>query len=556
MQASQAGRRLGLIAAPVALFCCTAGALAADIPANLGIDRVTVYRTGAVVTRAGQVEIPAGTNRLVVRGLPASIEAKSLRVSVASAAVTLGGVEMARINEGKFTSEAERELRRRIEETNDQRQVVQDEVATAQMQLKLLESLAANPAGSPTKASVDGSNLGAVLTTMSASAATARRRVRESTQQMRTIDRTIEKLKADLANVSTASRQSTEVRTSVEASAATLAIVSISYLVADAGWEWIYEARLDTKAKRITLERQGQVLQGTGEDWKDVEVTLTTAQPSGDVATPEVGSIFLTLEEPPSPRDAIMAKSSLGMAAARAAAPQVLQEAQEVVVTGGRRNATESATDFLVDYRVPGRTTLLADRGPRLYPIAEDAFDVTMLARIVPSARHEAHLEAAFKYNRDVPIESGSLQLYRDGAFVGEAANKAFLPGAEVRMPFGVDERIRVAVHDEKSESAQRGVISRQTLRETRQRFDITNFHPAAVVVEVIDRVPVSKHSDVRIEMLKGATEPTTRDFEGKAGVLLWKFNAEPQQAVSIRHYFSVQYPRDRQLESSNENDD
>ena len=126
-----------------------------------------------------------------------------------------------------------------------------------------------------------------------------------------------------------------------------------------------------------------------------------------------------------------------------------------------------------------------------------------------------------------------------------------FLSGAEVRMPFGADERIRVSVRDEEARSAERGVFSKQRIKETRQRFEITSFHATAIPVEVIDRVPVSKHADIHVEILKGATEPTTKDFDGKAGVFLWKFDAPPQKLTSIRHLYAVRYPQDRQIEES-----
>ena len=540
----------GLCAGAGAFLSVNPYALALDVPVDLHVDRVTVYQQAAAVTRTGRVEIPAGTHRLVVRGLPASIESKMLRVAVDTPTVRLGGIEVQRINEGKFASEAERELRHKLEEAGDRRQAVLDEVQTAQTQLKLLDSLASNPAGSPTKASVDGANLGAVLGTISAGSSAAHRRVREANLQLRTADREIEKLKADLAKVATQSKQSTEIRTSIEASAASTSTVSVTYMVGDAGWRWIYEARLDTTTKRMSLERQGQLGQGSGEDWKNVEVVLTTAQPEENVATPIVASQFLDLAEPqPAPR--MRALAGAFVQSAPAAAPL----AEEVVVTAQKRQARESATDYMVEYQIPGRVTVLADREPRLYPISSDAFDVDLVARVVPSASRAAHLEAAFKFERDVPLESGQLQLYRDGAFVGEADTKAFLPGAEVRMPFGADQRVRVAVHDEAAQSAQRGVISKQTIKETRRRYDITNYHPAAIQVEVIDRVPVSKHSDVKVEILKGATEPTTKDFEGKAGVMLWKFSATPQKPVAIHQYYSVQYPRDRILETSETND-
>ncbi len=539
-----AGLVIGLLGGPPAM--------AADVPAALGIDRVTVYRQGAIVTRAGSVSVPEGTNRLVIKGLPAAVDPKSMRIGVSAPSVRLGGIEVAKINEGKFVSEAEREQRRKIEDATDRRVAVQDEVATAQTELKLLDSLAANPSGSPTKASVDGANLGAVLTTLTTSSTAARRRVREANLQLRTLDREIERLKADLAKVSTQSKQSTEVSVTVEASAAAAATVSVTYSVPNAGWEWIYEARLDTGTKRITLERQGQVKQGSGEDWRNVELTLTTALPSDDVATPELGSLFVTLAEPMRMK-AVGAPPPAAMIMAGVPAPKA-DKVEEVVVTA-RKNALLAATEFLAEYKVPGRVTLGSDREPRLYPIAEDSFDVDLVARVVPSMSRAAHLEATFKYQRDTPIESGQLQLYRDGAFVGEAETKVFLPGADVRMPFGADERIRVAVRDEAAQSAQRGFLSKQNVKETRERFEVTSFHPTPVAVEVVDRIPVSKHADVHVETLKGATEPSVKDLDGKAGVLLWKFDAQPQKMVTIRHYYSVQAPKDRIVASGGEDD-
>jgi uncharacterized protein (TIGR02231 family) len=462
-------------------------------------------------------------------------------------------VELARINEGRFVSEAERELRHRIEETGDQRVVIQDDVNTAETQLKLMDSLAANPVGSGTRAAVDGASLATVLTTMATSATAARKRVRDAHLKLRSLDRDLEKMKADLAKVATQSKQSTEVRASVEAAEAVTANIAVSYTIESAGWDWIYQARLDTAKRRIALDRQGSVHQGSGEDWKNVVLTLTTALPADDVATPQINSLFLDLQMPPSPRSesfGMAKRSAIGQAASPAEAVPPA-DLREVIVTGGRRQATASSTDYIAEYKIPSRVSLSADREPRLYPIAEDEFDVDLVVRIVPSASHVAHLESVFKYQSQLPIEAGQLELYRDGAYVGAAETQAFLPGAEVRMPFGADERIRVAVRQEPAQSGQRGVIAKQTVKETRQRFEVTSYHPAPIAVEIIDRIPVSKNADIHVEILKGATEATVKDFEGKPGLLLWKLDTSPQKAVSIRHYYSVQYPTGRELDQS-----
>ncbi|HEV2700749.1 MAG TPA: DUF4139 domain-containing protein, partial [Steroidobacteraceae bacterium] len=250
--------------------------------------------------------------------------------------------------------------------------------------------------------------------------------------------------------------------------------------------------------------------------------------------------------------------SRMGVAqAARAAAPSAEAPLEEVVVTGSRRRiASEAATEYVADYHVPSRISLLADRQARLFPIGENAVDVNLVARVVPNVNAQAHLEAAFKYSGSVPIEAGQLQLYRDGAYVGQADTKAFLPGAEVRMPFGVDERIRVSVRQEATQSGQKGLINRQSVREVRQRFEITNYHPTAIPIEVVDRIAISKNADVHVEVLKGATEPTVKDLDGKAGIWLWKLEPAPQQTVTIHQAYSIQYPAGRELQEINDSGD
>ncbi len=549
MQNGASVYRFRWLVAATALAIPATCALAADLSADAHIDHVTVYRKGAVVTRVAEVAVPAGSHQLLFRGLPADVDTKTLQVTVGGAGLQLGGIEVVRINEANFVSEPERELRRRIEALGDQQAVLKDEVAVAQNQIKLLDSLAANPAGSPNRAVVDAANLGAVLGTMATGESGARKRMRESSLQLRTLSRQLEQLNADLAKVATARKQSTEVRATVLAGAPVTAGVAVSYAVADAGWDWIYQARLDTAKKHLVLDRQGSVSQGSGEDWKDVELTLTTALPATDLGTPVLEPLFIDLV----PEHQIELASRM-RASARDAAPAAEAGLQEVVVTGARRLTAEAAsTDYVADYHVPSRVTLPADREARLFPIGENAFEVGLVARVVPSASHDAHLEAAFKYAEDLPIEAGQLELYRDGAYVGEADTQAFLPGADVRMPFGVDQRIRVIVREEASQSGQKGLINRQTVEEMRQRIEVTNYHPMAMAVEVLDRIPISKNQDIHVETVKGATEPSVKDLDGKAGVWLWKLEPSPQQTLTIHLGYAVRYPAGRQVQQTSD---
>ena len=171
----------------------------------------------------------------------------------------------------------------------------------------------------------------------------------------------------------------------------------------------------------------------------------------------------------------------------------------------------------------------------------------------MPAISRSAWLEALFRFEGDTPIQGGDLQLFRDGAFVGRAEMDAMLPGADVRLPFGVDERIRVVVRDEAKDSGERGVVSKQRVEEHRQRVEITNYHAIPIAVEIIDRILVSEDKGIRVEALKGASEPAIKEVDGRAGVMMWKVQAQPRQPATIRHYYAVRYPADRELVSRHE---
>lgn len=538
-----------LVAAALAILTSTAAPAtqAADLAATLTIDQVTVYPKTAAVVRRGEVTVPAGSHRLIIRGLPDPVDAGSLRMSAGSRAVRLGGIEIEKIVATEFVSDAERALRKKLTELGDRRAEIQDDVPTAEQQLKLIDAVASAPVEKDAKLVIDGPSLSTTLSTISSGAAAARAKIRAATIAMRDLDAQIEATKAELSKVATARKNTTEVRAVIEASAAVTVPVSLEYRVNDAGWEWLYEARLDTQSKKMSLGRQAAIQQGSGEDWSNVEVTVTTAKPRTNAGTPAIQSLFLRLTDRPVARTDAQIEEVIvtGMRRSRGSTrPRSEPEEEEAPLI----TAEEFATEFTAEYRIPGRVSITSNRQLRMYPVSEEEFDAELVARAVLSVETLARLEATFTYERDVPIDAGRLQLYRDGSYIGMAALPLLLPGSDVRVPFGVDERIRINVRDERAQSGRRGMLNKQALNEHRRRYEITSYHGTALPIEVIDRIPVPQESDIKVEVLEGATAPTVRNLDGKEGVYLWKLPGTPKKTESIRHYYSVRYPSDRVL--------
>jgi uncharacterized protein (TIGR02231 family) len=527
---------------------------AADISATLPIDKVTVYRDSAIVMRAGTVEVPSGDHRLLLRNLPGGLDPASLRLSARGPNVRLGGIEVQQVTQDAAVNESERALNKKMRALDDQKAVIEDDIVAAQSQLKLLESVVAKPTGDGSNATrIDGATLSALLGSVGTSDAAARTRIRNARLQLRELDEQREVVKAELAKVATARKSTTELRATVHADGDARVPLELEYQMAGAGWEWQYEARLDSQTRKVSLSRQSDVRQGTGEDWKNIELVVSTSRPSMNTVTPRLAALFLGLRSPQ------YAGGGGG-------------EIDEIVVTGVRSGrarrytpmrsspspaappkitAEVFATDFVADYRIPGRVSVSSDREARLYPISDDDLDVELVARANMAVAPTAYLEAKLIYKGDVPIDSGKVQLYRDDAFIGVAGLPLVLPGDEVRLPFGIDQRVRIVVRDEREESGDRGIINKQQVDQRKRRFEVTSFHSNALPVEIIDRVPVPRNESVRVEVLEGATPPTQKDVNGLQGVYLWRLPGTPQKTETIRHYYSVKFPKDLELDPS-----
>ncbi|MBK7117527.1 MAG: DUF4140 domain-containing protein [Proteobacteria bacterium] len=193
---------------------------AADIDIKLPIDQVLVYPQSAEISRRGEITIPAGTSRLILLGLPDPIDAGSLRVIAESRNVRLGGIEIEKIVDTQFVSEAERTLRRRYADIQDQKLAQQDDIVTAQTQLKLLDAIAAAPADREGRSVIDAASLSPTLATMGTNAAAARAKIRAANIATRSLDDQLAAAKAELDKVVTSRKSTSEVRATVEATAA------------------------------------------------------------------------------------------------------------------------------------------------------------------------------------------------------------------------------------------------------------------------------------------------------------------------------------------------
>jgi hypothetical protein len=266
------GRALGLIA-PLGLAAFPAHA--ATIEARSRIEQVTLYPDAAIVTRSVTIDLPAGNHDVLLPDLPMNADPASLRVEASgSGRLMLGGIDL---RLGVAEARADAELEARLKAKREARDRNADRMDSAETRKAMVQRLAQlDPApkdGRPL-------DLESWLNAVDAVGKTTQ----ALNDELRGLRMEEARIAEEIAALETAIGQPGAqnprrvAAIAVEAPEALRATLTVSYRVAGASWRPVYDARLETRGAKPSLEltRRALIRQRTGEDWREAKVVVST----------------------------------------------------------------------------------------------------------------------------------------------------------------------------------------------------------------------------------------------------------------------------------------
>jgi len=543
--------------------------MSAEIKGSSRIDAVTVYPSGAEVTRSGRVTMERGEHVILFTDLPAQALSSSLRVEGrATGTLEIGSVDTRRVYVPRSDSAAAATERKQIEDTieklKDERALLQATVEAAQAQKALINNLANLPTqpSAPNSAAMQP-DWAQLFTLIGQRSAEAQKTILDSQIRMRETDRQIADLARKLTSVAPAQEERTEVKVFVNAADGLDADLTIRYQVSAASWTPFYDARLSTgtrdQAPKLQLIRRASIQQRTGESWDDVQLALSTARPGAGSAAPILNPMTVDYApdapraqaQPAEPRGYAGTLMDRGVAGeeradgqtnlfARRAREKNKEDAPAQIADEVRTGV--EAQSFQAVYSIAGRVAVPATGEMKRVQIDDLALDPTLTARTVPKAEQKAYLYAKLTTARGTPVLPGMVSLFRDATFVGTGQLPLLAPGEEHELGFGVDDMIRVrhaVVEDKRGET---GLISTSKTDVRNYRITVKNLHERPIQLRVLDQIPVAQNDAIKIE-LQGRTAPTRRDVEDKRGVMAWDMTLTPDEEKAIEFGYRVSWP-------------
>jgi uncharacterized protein (TIGR02231 family) len=554
--------RSALVAAAFVILAVPASA--AEVKGTSAISNVTVFPSGAEVTRVTRVRIAEGDHVVLLTDLPAQAVPGSIRVEgKSSGRLEIGSVDTRRLavprTDPVAAASERRTLELEIEKLKDARAVAQAASQAAETQKLFISKLTELPTRLPTggtQGTVQLPDWTQLYTIIGERTLEAQKAVLETAVKLRDIDRQIADLEKKLVALAPAQEERTEVKVFVTAGAALDAELSVRYQIVSANWTPLYDARLTTSARneapRLTLVRRASIQQRSGEDWTDVALSLSTTRPGSGTAAPELYAMLVDFESdaPPRPMASGAAVRSIRPVQEDRADEQAKRVADQVgnaFAKAEERQATVETAPFQAIFGVPGTVTVLTTGETKRVQIDEAQLEPALTVRVVPRIDPRAFLYAKVTLPKTTPYLPGPVSLFRDATFVGSGRLPQLAPGEEHELGFGSDDSIRVrhAVLDEKR--GESGIITSSKTDQRNYRIAVKNHHPRAMTVAVLDQIPVSQNQDIKVELIAKA-QPTRKDPDDKRGVMAWDIKLEPNEEKQVEFGYRVSWPADKRV--------
>jgi len=533
-------------------------------PVSSTISAVTVYTDRAVITRSATVDLTGGIAELVFADLPEALNEHSLQVSgKGTAAATILDVSAKRTFVDFTPNARVKELEDQLKGLGKQMRTLNDRTGVLQGQSAMLDQMKGALFAPPAK-DVPRPDLTQFTNSLNYLSEQQAKIVAENTA--------LDEQRDDLQNkINTVQQQLNELRgaggkgyktVTVRVSAAQPGNldVALSYTVPGASWAPSYDARVLSTEHAVALGYFGLVRQNTGEDWKDVALTLSTARPSLGGAAPvltvwniDVFNPIILREQEMAKKDAIesFAKRRQEM---RANAPAAINPQQ--LTTGGSWGyagkpeeadadmaaATIEAGATSASFKIATPASVASDNSPQRVPIMNTTLKANPEYLTVPKRQAVAYLTSKVVNSSDFPLLAGAMNVFLDGTFVATSNLRTVMSGEKFDLALGADEGISVKHKRVNKFSEDTGLTNSGKRITYEYLITIQNNKKTAERVIVADQVPLSRNEKVVVKLLSPDAKEVKPTDEG---TLKWTLDLKPGEKRELTVKFAVEYDKD-----------
>ena len=255
------------------------------------IDRVTVFANGAQVVRTKSVQVVAGEQVVTFAGMSPYMDRKSMQLKARGKLTVLGVThrtvhpdsleQMKRLHQAE---DAVKAVQRKIQQAEDEKDVLASQLELVKTNCSVAGRTVATPLV----------NIKELNNYYSQELLSLKNRTQDIDDELLKLNEDLTKKQKALDSISRIKlKTATEVDVKLNAQQAGRADFDITYYVKNAGWYPSYDVRSEGTGQPLTLSYKANIYQNTKEEWKNVPVLLSSANPNRSNVAPQLKTYWL-----------------------------------------------------------------------------------------------------------------------------------------------------------------------------------------------------------------------------------------------------------------------
>ena len=500
------------------------------------LEEATVFLNRAQLVNVANTQVEAGNTVIALTGLPSNLDPNSLTVE-AKGNVLLQGVLFQNNHLRKGQKPAT------ITKLEDSLEYYQDQVRTHNDQREILQKEEGLIMANQQTAGDDGVEvivLEEVADFFRQRLTKIRALIMQQDKILKRLHRRVTAVQQQLNELNSRPSQPTgEVLVTISANSRSRVDFVVTYIVGNAGWSAAYDLRAKDTSSPMRLFYKANVYQQTGLDWKQIKLTLSSANPAIGANKPELNRWYLRSYEPPKYRGR-PANAPSGIAMEEV---QVSKDAYADAKTMADYTQVNEAA-LSVEFAIKLPYTIPSDGKPHPIELQQHDLPAKYQHMAVPKLDPTAFLVARVSGYDEFNLLPGPVNTYFEGTFVGNSYINPTTTEDTLTISLGRDKNVLVSrerVKDFKSKSFFGGKV-----RETAGfEISVRNSKNTPVTVTVEDQIPLSTNSEIEVtteELSGGKLDPAT-------GKVTWQMALKPNETKKVQLRFEVKYPKGRVIQ-------
>ncbi|MFK7787783.1 MAG: DUF4139 domain-containing protein [Crocinitomicaceae bacterium] len=546
-----------------------------DISSN--IDEVKLYLTAGQMNHKQRVSLMKGRNKLKFSGISAYADPQSIQFKGD------GKYRLVSVSTEMDFLAAE-QFNPRISVLKDSLEVLQDELQFTKDQM---DAYQAEKGVMNTNRDLGGNAQNLSVEQIKEAATYFRERTLEINQELsklRKVERRyfsqIQDMRAQLVEMNYDENQrSNQVVVLLDLDEATSMETELMYLVSDCGWAAMYDLSAADISGKINLKYKAQVYNNTGNDWKDIALTLSTADPQLSASHPRLSPWYLS--------ENYAISGAIGKKKYYAPVQSQQDYRQDVVsnlnwandrvydnyfesgsITQGfdksgyfDRSKSElgvkkdvnaqrvsmrtiDISELSTEFTIETAFSCPSDMKPYIVDVKEVDLDATFSHITVPKLDRSAFLMANIIGWQDLELIPGPTNVYFGGVYVGVSQIDTRNVSDTLSLSFGRDDKVTVMRKLKKEFSTKRtmGNYKRDSYM---YEVAIRNNRSTPIDIEIFDQVPISQSNQITVS----ADEISNGVKNDETGEVKWRLKVDSGGVVNKEIGYTVKYPKNMRIE-------